>query len=135
MAKVINITLTPNEDTAPIKLPLPSDFNIRIDSNRPYIYLPTEACLKISKRLQLMRNNQTNDFLINDEMHTNYLKQNPSLQFHLASIDADSITANIKMSYTSLGLQLGFPSLPQIGQQTHYFPMRCTDDSKQYVLG
>jgi hypothetical protein len=133
--KVTGITLKTSENATPISLSLPSNFITRIDSSRPYIYLPSKVCRVVLKKLKLLPDPGTNHFLISPSMHTDYMEQNPMLEFELASLKTDNDTMTINMPYLSLALNLGFPHLSPPGNKSLYFPMRCTNDSHQYVLG
>jgi hypothetical protein len=134
-ARVVGMTLKMSKDAPPIQLPLPSDFVTRIDSSRPYLYLPANACTVLSKKLKLVNDPVTDHLFVSPDMHSDFLEQNPAIEFQFASLKNDSQTMKITLSYSSLALRLGFPHISPPGTTHLYFPMRCTDDTHKYVLG
>jgi hypothetical protein len=114
----------------------------RIDSTRPYIFLPRATCDQLTKALGIAWDAPSGHYLISKDADDRLKTQNPTLEFLLGSqstpqaqITANSpLTTNISIPYSALALNLSYPYLAP-GNTSLYLPIMPTDDTNQYVLG
>ena len=109
---------------------LSSNITVAIDSAQPYLYLPKASCSVFERAFGLTLNSSLNLYQPNTTAHGALRKSNPSLSFHFGASMSDML--NITLPYQAFDLQTTAP-ITQNG--TNYFPIRCTGDSSQFVLG
>jgi hypothetical protein len=120
-----------------VRSPNPSGYISRIDSSRPYLYLPQSACDEIEAKLGLTWDKTSKHYLISNDTHAQLQQRNPMLVFELAQITSilpKVETQTITLPYSALALQLSFPHLA-IGNSSLYFPMMPTNDTDKFLLG
>ncbi|KAL8771864.1 MAG: hypothetical protein Q9209_002802 [Squamulea sp. 1 TL-2023] len=96
-----------------------------IDSDLPFMYLPNAACKNFERAFGLSWDTSKELYLVNDTNHGILRTSNPSILFSFGQV-------NITLSYQAFDLQVTQP-IAQNG--TNYFPLRCSSDPSQYVLG
>ena len=109
---------------------LSSNITVAIDSAQPYLYLPKASCSVFERAFGLTLNSSLNLYQPNTTAHGALRKSNPSLSFQFGASASDML--NITLPYQAFDLQTTAP-ITQNG--TNYFPIRCTSDSSQFVLG
>ena len=109
---------------------LSSNITVAIDSAQPYLYLPKASCSVFERAFGLTLNSSLNLYQPNTTAHGALRKSNPSLSFQFGASTSDML--NITLPYQAFDLQTTAP-ITQNG--TNYFPIRCTSDSSQFVLG
>lgn len=103
---------------------------VTLNSNLPYIYLPPEYCQKIATSLNLTLNQNSNRYIINDDVHQKLLQGGMSLNFTFDSHNPHGKLVSIVLNYPSLNLYDGAP----FGNGGRYFPMRVGAPNN-YQLG
>ncbi|KAL8834995.1 MAG: hypothetical protein Q9170_003485 [Blastenia crenularia] len=101
-----------------------------IDSDLPYLYLPNIVCTKFEIAFGLSWDASRELYLVNDTVHSKLRTENPTLQFGLGQ--SASETVNITLPYLAFDLQV---TRPIAENGTNYFPLRCSSNATQYVLG
>ncbi|KAL8948338.1 MAG: hypothetical protein Q9222_005467 [Ikaeria aurantiellina] len=101
-----------------------------IDSDLPYLYLPNAACKKFETAFGLSWDADRQLYLLNDTIHGTLRTANPSISFNLGP--SATQTTNVTLPYLAFDLQV---TQPIAENGTNYFPLRCTSNSSQYVLG
>jgi len=111
---------------------LPKGLLSFIDSTVPEIWLPIEACSIFETSFGLVHDPTTDRYLINDTVHSQLQKLNPSLTFQLGNDVYGGESINIVLPYSAFDLQANYPIYPNA---TNYFPLRRAANDSQYVLG
>ena len=109
---------------------LSSNITVAIDSSQPYLYLPKASCSVFARAFGLTLDPDLNLYQPNTTAHGALRRSNPSLNFQFGASSSD--TLNITLPYQAFDLQT---TAPITKNGTNYFPIRCTDDSSQFVLG
>ncbi|KAL8715954.1 MAG: hypothetical protein Q9220_000621 [cf. Caloplaca sp. 1 TL-2023] len=109
---------------------LSDNITATIDSDLPYLYLPTAMCKKFETAFGLSWDAARQLYLVNDTIHGSLRSLNPSISFSLGP-SATQMT-NVTLPYLAFDLQV---TQPIAENGTNYFPLRCTSNSSQYVLG
>lgn len=112
---------------------LPHGIIALIDSTVPQIWLPLEACQRFEEVFGLEWDEDLKLYLVNDTLHEQLVKHNPTVTFTIASTTTSSDIINIDMPYGSFDLTATWP-LTANGT-SRYFPLRRADNASQYVLG
>ncbi|KAF8862684.1 acid protease [Acephala macrosclerotiorum] len=102
-----------------------------LDSSLPYIWLPTEACRLFENAFNLVWDNITELYLVNDSQHDALKSQNASLTFTLGNLTA-GFDVNITLPYAAFDLTA---SSPLVANTFRYFPLKRAANKSQYVLG
>jgi hypothetical protein len=115
------------------EIPL-NDIVVRIDSARPFIYLPASICQKIATDFALTYDNSSGQpyYLVNDKSYQMLQSSNRSLEFNINAIGNKSEHISIMLPYLALVQNLDYP---YVANRTKYIPIRSATDAKQYVLG
>jgi hypothetical protein len=103
-----------------------------IDSTVPEIWLPVQACAMFETSFGLVHDPTTDRYLLNDSVHSQLQKLNPSLTFQLGNDVYGGESVNIVLPYSAFDLQANYPLYPNA---TNYFPLRRAANDSQYVLG
>ncbi|MCJ1398865.1 hypothetical protein MMC11_002066 [Xylographa trunciseda] len=111
---------------------LPAGIFSLIDSSLPYIWLPTVACDLFQQAFQLIYDNDTDLYLVDDTTHSQLKQLNPSITFHLGVQLAGGDSVNIVLPYGAFDLQASYPIYPNA---TNYFPIRRAANETQYTIG
>ena len=109
---------------------LSKNITATVNSDLPFMYLPNSTCEKFETAFGLSWDTSKELYLVNDTVHAELRKENPSVVFELGSSAAKSV--NITLPYLSFDLQ---STKPITENGTNYFPLRCSADESQYVLG
>ena len=109
---------------------LSSNITVAIDSALPFLYLPKASCSVFQRAFGLTLNPTLNLYQPNTTAHGTLRTSNPSINFQFSTSASDIL--NITLPYQAFDLQTTAP-ITQNG--TNYFPLRCTGDSSQFVLG
>jgi hypothetical protein len=125
-----SITLAYSKGTMEFKV----DADTLIDSNRPYIILPTQICNQIARNLQLNWDDTSQHYLISNETHSQLNQLQPVLTFEISPINDTSKLVRIAVPYESLSLRLSYPKIG-VHNDSYYFPILRSDDPAQYTLG
>jgi hypothetical protein len=88
----------------------------------------------IAQYLGLTYDTDTDHYLISNDTHRRLLREQPTLLFQIAPLPEYDKSVDIKLPYSSLSLQLGFPYVGP-GNMTWYFPIRRATNPNQFVLG
>lgn len=104
-----------------------------IDSTIPEIWLPESTCNDFEAAFGLTYDPTTDLYLVNETIHSQLTRLNPSITFQLGSSDTDPSTyVNIELPYAAFDLQASYPIYPN---STSYFPLRRAKSPAQYRLG
>lgn len=101
-----------------------------VDSDLPYLYLPSSACKKFETAFGLSWDASHQLYQVNDTVHGKLRTENPTISFSLGETAAK--TVNISLPYQAFDLQV---TQPIAENGTNYFPLRCSSNASQYVLG
>jgi len=111
---------------------LPQGILALVDSTIPEIWLPVEACKMFETSFGLVYDPQTDRYLVNDTIHSQLQKLNPTLTFQLGNAIYGGEFVNIEIPYTAFDLQATYPIYPN---ETNYFPLRRAANDTQYTIG
>ena len=120
---------------------LVNPFPVGIDSSVSHLWLPRKECDKFADIFGLTYDEKTDLYLVNDTMHAQLQKFQPSFEFSLGDLDSEISASNdsattgpvtIKIPYGALDLQA---SWPLFDKTTNYFPIRRAPDEGPYKLG
>ncbi|KAL8719080.1 MAG: hypothetical protein Q9181_008109, partial [Wetmoreana brouardii] len=109
---------------------LSGNITATVDSDLPYIYLPNSACKKFETAFGLSWDASRELYLLNDTVHGKLRESNPSISISLGQ--SASKTVNVSLPYQAFDLQV---TQPIAENGTNYFPLRCSSNASQYVLG
>lgn len=112
--------------------PLQTGILAALDSTVPELWLPETACDAFEKFFKLSYDNQTDRYLVSDEVHTNLTAMNPSITLTLGDTIDSSSSVRITLPYAAFDLNLSPPIKPNA---TKYFPLRRASNETQYTLG
>jgi hypothetical protein len=111
---------------------------IRIDSSRPFIYLPGWACDSIARILDLNYSGKEGDpetwyYYVTPNGFSAFAAANMSMNFRINNIgdNKGNSPIMIKLPYWALVQNLTYP----LGEGQQYIPIRRASDPAQYVLG
>ena len=109
---------------------LSNNITALIDSDLPYLYLPNAVCKKFETAFGLSWDASQQLYLLNDTVHYKLRNENPTVMFSLGLSAAEVL--NITLPYQAFDLQV---TQPIAENGTNYFPLRCSSNATQYVLG
>ncbi|KAI4210024.1 MAG: hypothetical protein LQ351_007074 [Letrouitia transgressa] len=109
---------------------LAQKISVTIDTNLPYLSLPQSACQRFEQAFGLQWDPSREIYLVNDTVHGQLRKLNPSLSFTLSQSAAGSI--NLTLPYGAFDLQ---GMRPWFSDGTNYFPLRRSSNDSEYTLG
>ncbi|KAL8808467.1 MAG: hypothetical protein Q9182_000017 [Xanthomendoza sp. 2 TL-2023] len=96
-----------------------------IDSDLPYLQLPGAACKNFERAFGLSWDSDRELYLVNDTTHGKLRTSNPTIRFSFRGV-------NISFPYQAFDLQV---TQPIAENGTNYFPLQCSSNSSQYILG
>lgn len=100
-----------------------------IDSATSQLWLPLETCKNFEQAFGLVYDNNTDLYLVNDTVHAQLKRNNPSVTL---TVGSGTMTTNIEMHYNAFDLIAG---IPLFNDSTPYFPLRRAANESQYALG
>ena len=103
-----------------------------IDSSVPDLWLPAITCLGFERAFGLEFDPTTSLYIVNDTVHDNLLKSNPSVTLSVGIQTLGGPTVDISLPYAAFDLQA---SSPYYSNATNYFPLRRAANESQYTLG
>ena len=109
---------------------LSSNITVAIDSAQPYLYLPKASCPIFERAFGLTLSPALNLYQPNTTAHGALRTSNPSISFQFGASKSNML--NITLPYQAFDLQT---TAPITTNGTNYFPLRCTSDDSQFVLG
>lgn len=109
-------------------------FTMYIDSTIAELWLPIEVCKAFEQTFGLKYDNDTSLYLVNNDLHSRLLAENPSITFSLGQPYASDATVNITLPYSAFDLEAN-PPYRGLENSTKYFPIRQGSDESQFVLG
>ena len=109
---------------------LSNSITATVDSDLPYLQLPVSVCENFERALGLSWDPSMQLYLVNDTIHGKLREDNPTFSFTLGRSAAQ--TVNITLPYQAFDLQV---TQPIAENGTNYFPLRCTSNTSQYLLG
>ena len=109
---------------------LSSNITATVDSDLPYLQLPASVCKNFERALGLFWDPSMQLYLVNDTIHGRLREDNPTFSFTLGRSVAQSV--NITLPYQAFDLQV---TQPIAENGTNYFPLKCSSNSSQYILG
>ncbi|KAF2092413.1 acid protease, partial [Rhizodiscina lignyota] len=113
---------------------LPSAIYAYVDSTVPQIWLPLEACQSFEMAFGLTYDNDTDLYLVNQDLHNSLTKSNPNVTFTLGQGFSGGPTVNITLPYAAFDMQ-ATPPYQGLIAQSYYFPLRRATNDTQYTLG
>ena len=111
---------------------LPTPGLYLIDSTIAQNYLPQDACAAFEKAFNLVLDNTTGLYLLNDTQHANLLAKNPNITFTIGAQATGGETIDITFPYAAFDLNVSYPITTNA---TRYFPLVPAVNSTQYTLG
>ena len=111
---------------------LPNGILTLIDSTVPGIWLPAEACDLFEKTFGLIEDPIRNLYMVNDTLHDDLVKADPSITFELSNNLNSGPTVKITLPYSAFDLPVTYPL---VKTPTRYFPLRRAKDETQHTLG
>ncbi|KAG8531122.1 uncharacterized protein KY384_004479 [Bacidia gigantensis] len=104
-----------------------------IDSTVPYLWLPKSSCDAFEKAFGISWDPIRNLYLVNDTLHDNLVKANPSVTFSLAnSATGGGSAANVTLPYAAFDLTA---QPPLVKNNSRYFPLQRAPDDSSFTLG
>jgi hypothetical protein len=102
-----------------------------IDSLVSHIWLPLAACQAFETAFNLTWNDTAELYLVDDVVHSQLLKQNPTVTFKIG-LNTSGESVSIDMPYGSFDLNA---SAPLVTNSSRYFPLRRAQNDSTYTLG
>ncbi|KAF2743810.1 acid protease, partial [Sporormia fimetaria CBS 119925] len=109
-------------------------FSIFIDSTVAELYLPTEVCDAFEQELGLKFDNDTQLYLVDDDLHEKLLAQNATIKFSLGQPYVTNATVDIELPYAAFDHVAKFP-YRGLRNESRYFPIRRAEKEGQFTLG
>lgn len=103
-----------------------------VDSTVPYLWLPEAACTAFEDAFGITWDPIRALYRVNETLHDDLLKQNPSVVFELANGINGGPSVNITLPYASFDLEVSYP-VPRT--PTRYFPLQRASDESKVTLG
>ncbi|KAK4541286.1 hypothetical protein LTR36_008202 [Oleoguttula mirabilis] len=110
---------------------LTKPIEIFIDSMVSSLWLPLEVCQEFEKAFNLTWNTNSSLYLLDEDVHTALLAQNPTFTFTLGN-ETGGETVDIVFPYAAFDLNV---TLPITNGPSRYFPLQRAQNSTQYTLG
>ncbi|KAL9634140.1 MAG: hypothetical protein Q9204_003116 [Flavoplaca sp. TL-2023a] len=107
-----------------------NNITAKIESDLPHLYLPSPACKSFERAFGLRWDASKDLYLVNDANHARLRALNPTISFSFGQ--SNSKVVNITLPYQAFDLQV---TKPIADNGTNYFPLRCSSDPSQYILG
>ncbi|KAF7194172.1 hypothetical protein HII31_04409 [Pseudocercospora fuligena] len=105
-----------------------------IDSLIAQMWLPVEVCDAFEAAFGLRWDNETELYLVDDDIHENLVVLNPKFTFTIgASKDHGTNNTEIALPYAAFDLNISSPQ--NYSQSQRYFPIKRAQDAWQYTLG
>ncbi|KAJ3466473.1 hypothetical protein MRS44_004037 [Fusarium solani] len=111
---------------------LPSPINIYIDSTDPNIWLPKSAVEAFESAFDLILDEDSNLYLINDTHHNSLLKSDAEVSFRLSDVLDGGDTVTITLPYQAFALRAEYPL---VEKSSYYFPLKLAANESQCTLG
>lgn len=111
---------------------LENEIYVQLDFTVAHLWLPYETCDRIQEAFGLIYDNITSLYKVNDTIHTELRKRNPSITIGLGMSQSPSERVAIKLPYAAFDLQASHPLYPNA---TNYFPIRRGANESQFTLG
>jgi hypothetical protein len=113
---------------------LPNGILALIDSTVPQIWLPLEACKVFETAFDLVYDESSELYLVNDTQHNRLKELNSNVTFTIATtLNSSSAEAvDITFPYSAFDLEVSYPI---VANTSRYFPLRRAANDTQYVLG
>jgi len=106
---------------------------VRIDSTIPHLWLPNSTCDRIASAFKLHYDNTTDLYLVNDTIHAELQKYNPTITIGLGATADPEQRVNVVLPYGAFDLQASYPIYPNASKS--YFPIRRAYNQSMYTLG
>jgi hypothetical protein len=104
-----------------------------IDSSESFIWLPKTVYEAFEENFNLVWDDSSSLYLVNDENHKFLQSQSANLTFTLGGMTGGSTTnVNIVLPYDALDLMA---SPPLVANQSRYYPLKRAANSTQFVIG
>ncbi|KAF4556473.1 Eukaryotic aspartyl protease-like protein 3 [Elsinoe fawcettii] len=111
-----------------------TSFTADIDSTSPFMILPSEVCILLDKTYGLTTSDSQEYYRINVSRSEDLMRQNASVTFHLGPEISGGSRVSVALPYAAFNQNISYPHT-EVGNTERYFPVRCTDDASQYILG
>ena len=110
---------------------------VRIDSDTPWIWLPSAACEELALRLNLTYDKPRNIYTYPSPAAAEKLEAlNLSFMFTIAKETGSNETVTVKLPFASMEkLRLKWPFTKLDGDEERYFPLKKTEGGMTAVLG
>jgi hypothetical protein len=105
---------------------------VQIDYTVPHLWLPTPTCDRIASAFMLQYDRKTDLYLVNDTVHGELQKRNPTITIGLGATADPTQRVNIVFPYSAFDLQASYPIY---NNATNYFPIRRAYNESMYTLG
>ncbi|KAF2008081.1 acid protease, partial [Amniculicola lignicola CBS 123094] len=109
-------------------------FTMYIDSTVAELWLPHEVCDAFEEHFGLKYDNQTDLYLVDDELHQQLIAENASITFSFGQKFATNATVDIVLPYAAMDLEAS-PPYRGLNNTSKYYPIRRAENEEQYVLG
>jgi hypothetical protein len=105
-----------------------------IESNRPYLFLPTPVCAEIARHFGAQYDKQSDHYLMSNQSYQDLQTKSTSLTFEITPPQSTK-SVKITLPSSSLALRLDYPLRPTIKNSSWYLPIRHAENSQQLALG
>ncbi|KAH8812134.1 aspartic peptidase domain-containing protein [Xylogone sp. PMI_703] len=105
-----------------------------IDSTDPNFWLPESVCQAFELAFGISQDPTTGLYLLDSSQYDRISKMNPEVTFTLGNTLSGGESLNITLPFSAFTLPAAYPFVPN-DTYKHYFPLRQSKDSSQYMLG
>ena len=127
-------SISAKDQSGTISALLPTPITADVDSTIPMIWLPREACQAFETAFNLTWDEQTDLYLVSDELHEELERRNASVTFTLGDPANGGEMTDIVLPYDSFDLRVQ-PPFSGVSESQRYFPLRRAWDEAQFTLG
>jgi hypothetical protein len=106
---------------------------VQIDTTVPHLWLPASTCDHIATAFSLNYDNSTDLYLVNDTVHAELQKRNPTITIGLGVTADPGQRVNVVLPYGAFDLQASDPIY--LNGTRNYFPIRRAYNESMYTLG
>jgi hypothetical protein len=105
---------------------------VQLDFTVAHLWLPRETCDRMQEVFGLIYDNATDLYRVNDTIHEELKKRNPSVTIGVGMSQSPSERVAVELPYGAFDLQASHPLYPNA---TNYFPIRRGANDSQFTLG
>ncbi|GAM85802.1 hypothetical protein ANO11243_038100 [Dothideomycetidae sp. 11243] len=133
VVSIQSITTTENGSNDVVQM-LPGPIYSLVDATVAEIWLPIEACRIFEQQFDLIWDNRTDLYLVNQSSHSALLDRNAVVSFTIGQQPTGGPSVVIDLPYNAFDLY-AMPPYAGLVNGSSYFPLRRAANSSQYTLG